>query len=127
MKKRWTPSLVADQLEEAISTLRRLPPEKVRGYFNVWPPVQHTEMEKLQMEKQPIKLRAQPDAISRLEQTLGWMKWLEVEERKILWKRAANVRWKAICWEFGCDRSTAWRKWVFALTKVSSMLNACKK
>jgi hypothetical protein len=33
------------------------------------------------------------------------------------------VRWKTLCWELGCDRTTAWRKWVIALTKISVRLN----
>jgi len=123
---KWTPTLVADRMEEAVATLRRLPPVKVRGYFSVWPTIKFAELEVLQQEKLPIRLRAQPDAIDRLEETLTWMPWLEVEERKLLWKRGAKMRWKSICWEFGCDRSTAWRKWVIALTKVSAQLNASK-
>lgn len=121
---KWTPTLVADRMEEAVATLRKLPPVKVRGYFSVWPTIKFAELEVLQQEKLPIRLRAQPDAIDRLEETLSWMAWLEIEERKLLWKRGAKMRWKTICWEFGCDRSTAWRRWVIALTKISSQLNA---
>jgi len=120
---KWTPTLVADRMEEAVATLRKLPPVKVRGYFSVWPTIKFAELEVLQQEKLPIRLRAQPDAIDRLEETLSWMAWLEIEERKLLWKRGAKMRWKSICWEFGCDRSTAWRKWVIALTKVAGRLN----
>ena len=126
MKEKWTSSKVADHMEEAILTLRRLPPVRVQGYFNVMPDIVRTEIEILQQEKPPLRLRALPDAISRLEQTFEWMTWLEVEERKLVWKRAANVRWKNICWELGCDRSTAWRRWVIALTKVSVHLNSRK-
>lgn len=121
---KWTPTLVADRMEEAVATLRKLPPVKVRGYFSVWPTIKFAELEVLQQEKLPIRLRAQPDAIDRLEETLSWMAWLEIEERKLLWKRGAKMRWKTICWEFGCDRSTAWRRWVIALTKISAQLNA---
>lgn len=124
--EKWTAKMVADRLEESVATLRRLPPVKVQGYFNLWPAIKYTEMEVLQMEKLPIRLRALPDAIDRMEETLGWMTWLEVEERKLVWKRAARVRWKTLCWELGCDRTTAWRKWVIALTKISVRLNSRK-
>lgn len=126
MKEKWTPSRVADHMEEAVLTLRRLPPVKVQGYFSVMPDIMRTSLEIMQQEKKPLRLRALPDAITRLEQTFEWMPWLEVEERKLLWKRGANVRWKSICWELGCDRSTAWRRWVIALTKVSVHLNSRK-
>ena len=36
----------------------------------------------------------------------------------------ARVPWKAITFEFGCDRTTAWRRWTLALTKIASRLNA---
>ena len=37
---------------------------------------------------------------------------------------AARVRWKTLCWELGCDRTTAWRRWQLALTKIAARLNA---
>ncbi|MDD3182649.1 MAG: DUF6362 family protein [Alphaproteobacteria bacterium] len=123
MTERWTPSIVSDQLEEAILTLKKLPPVVVQGYFNLWPQIKYDPLEVLQQERKIIRLAASTAAITRMEQTLDWMKWLEVEERKLIWKRAAKKRWKEICWEFGCDRSTAWRKWVIALTKISAHLN----
>ena len=122
--EKWTPQMVADRLEDAVATLRRLPPVKVQGYFSIWPNIKYTEMEVLRMEKLPIRLRALPDAIDRLEETMGWMAWLDAEERKLVWKRAARVRWKTLCWELGCDRTTLWRKWLIAITKVSTRLNA---
>ncbi len=121
--KRWTQSMVADQLEEALKTLRKLPPVVVQGYFNVWPTIKYTEMEILQQEKLPLKLQARTEEITRLEETFCWMACLDIEERRLVWKRAANVRWKAICYELGCDRTTAWRRWVLALTKISIFLN----
>lgn len=124
--KRWTQSMVADQLEDAVITLRKLPPVVVQGYFNLWPKIKYTELEILQQEQLPLKLRPRMEEITRLEETFSWMACLEIEERKLIWKRAAKVRWKAICCELGCDRSTAWRRWVIALTKISNFLNRRK-
>ncbi|MCG7878643.1 MAG: DUF6362 family protein [Candidatus Thiodiazotropha endolucinida] len=78
-------------------------------------------------EPMPLRLRATPDAISRMEQTLRWITWVDVEERRLIWHRAARRRWKTICWELGCDRSTAWRKWNVALAKIAARLNAGQK
>ena len=33
----WTPSLVEARLAEAAYVLKRLPKEKVQGYFSTWP------------------------------------------------------------------------------------------
>ncbi len=122
--KRWTQSMVADQLEDAIRTLEKLPPVVVQGYFNLWPKIKYTELEILQQEKLPIKLRPRTEEITRLEETFSWMACLEIEERKLVWKRATKVRWKDICRELGCDRTTAWRQWVIALTKIVAFLNS---
>lgn len=124
MANKWTHESVAEHFEEAVRTLKRLPPVKVKGYHNVWPEVIHTRDERRHQEAFPMRLRASADAISRLEQTFEWMPWIEMEERKLIWKRAARVRWKIICWEFGYDRTTAWRKWVLACTKIATRLNA---
>ena len=37
----WTPSLVEERLSEAAFVLKRLPADRRRGYFNVWPQIVH--------------------------------------------------------------------------------------
>ena len=120
----WTPKMVCDQMEEAVRTLRKLPPVKVRGYFNTWPAIKHDFGEIIDHEAQPLRLRATTAAITRLEQVFDWMPWLTVEERRLLWQRGAKGRWKTISWELGCDRTTVWRRWMLILTKISARLNA---
>ncbi len=119
----WTPELVADHFEEAVSTTRKLPAVKVQGYFCVWPDIIHTPNELMLQEPRNNRLRAMPDAIARLEQTFEWMQWLTIEERKLIWRRAARVPWKTICLESGYTRMTLWIKWMAALNKISNQLN----
>lgn len=123
-KQVWTADHVADHFEEAFRTLRKLPPVKAQGYFGTWPTVVHTAREIAAMEPEPMRVWPTSAAISRLEQTFEWMPWLEEAERKLIWSRAARVPWKQICCEFGCDRTTAWRRWQLALTKIASRVNA---
>ena len=120
----WTAEDVADHFEEAFRTLRKLPPVKVQGYFNAWPQVIRTEREILAMEPEPMRVWPSAAAISRLEQTFDWVLWIEEAERKLVWSRAARVPWKQISGELGCDRTTAWRRWQLALTKIAARLNA---
>ena len=120
----WTGEAVADHFEEAVRTLRKLPPVRVTGYFNAWPEVLRSAKEIAAMEPEPMRVLPSTGAITRLERTFDWMLWITVEERKLIWLRAARVPWKAITWEFGCDRTTAWRRWTLALTKIASRLNA---
>jgi len=120
---RWTASLVAERLEEAAETLKRLPPVKARGYFSIWPEILHDRDDVRNWE---IKLaRLGPPsavAISRMETTLFWFRWLEKTENKLVWMRASHVGWKAVCAYLGCSRVTAWRQWVWALTKLAHRL-----
>jgi hypothetical protein len=123
-KEKWTVKAVEEHFEEAILTLKKLPPIIQKNYFNSWPDIIYSPNELIFQEKKPMQMRATPEAISRLEQTFEWMTWLEVEERKLIWKRAAKIRWKTICWELGFSRATIWRRWNIACTKIATALNS---
>ena len=122
--RHWTTDDVADHFEEAFRTLRKLPPVKAQGYFGTWPQVLRTKREIAAMEPEPMRVWPSPAAITRLEQTFDWVLWIEEPERKLVWSRAARVPWKVIAGEMGCDRTTAWRRWQLALTKIAARLNA---
>ena len=120
----WTADDVADHFEEAFRTLRKLPHAKVQGYFTTWPAIVRTSREIAAMEPQPMRVWPSAAAITRLEQTFDWVLWIEEDERKLVWARAARRPWKQISVEHACDRTTAWRRWQLALTKIATRLNA---
>ena len=124
--KKWTVTDVADRFEEAAQTLKRMPPVKVQGYFNAWPEIVRTVMEQLQADRLPMRLGPPtPDAISRMEETIQWIFWLDdEEERRLIWLRAERVYWKQICWRIGCGRTKAWQMWTYALLKIVTRLNS---
>ena len=115
---------VADHFEEAFRTLRRLPPVQAQGFFSAWPNFIRSAKEIAAMEPEPMRVWPSTAAITRLEQTFDWVLWIDEAERRLVWSRAARVRWKQICSELGVDRSTAWRRWQLALTKIAARLNA---
>ena len=115
---------VADHFEEAFRTLRKLPPVKARGYISAWPTILRSPKEIARMQPEPMRVWPSAAAITRLEQTFDWVLWIEEAERKLVWSRAARVPWKQISGELGCDRTTAWRRWQLALTKIAARLNA---
>ena len=115
---------VADHFEEAFRTLRKLPPVKAQGYFNTWPEIVRTSREIAAMDLEPMRVWPSAAAITRLEQTFDWVLWIEEDERKLVWSRAARRPWKHISYDLGVDRSTAWRRWQIALTKIAARLNA---
>ena len=119
----WNIDLVADRFREAARTAHRLPPVRVQGYFNSWPAIQRMPWENLGAEPPVIRFPPEPAAIDRMLETMQWVLWLEVEQRHLVWMRAERYRWKEICCRFGCDRTTAWRRWQAALTIVVSQLN----
>lgn len=119
----WTADDVADHFEEAFRTLRKLPPVRVQGYFNAWPPIVRSEKEILAMEPQPMRVWPSTSAITRLEQTFDWVLWIGEDERCLIWGRAARRPWKEISGELGVDRTTAWRRWQMALAKIADRLN----
>lgn len=120
----WTADCVADHFAEAFRTLRMLPPVKVQNYCNVWPDIVRTSRDIAATKPQPMRVWPSTAAISRLEKTFDWALWISIEERKLIWARAARVPWKKITSELGCDRTTAWRRWQLALTKIAARLNA---
>jgi hypothetical protein len=121
----WAIDDVAARFAEAAETGRRLPPVRVQGYFNVWP-VFAREVWESYPDEEPI-YRTQPpnpQAIDRMMETMRWVQWLEVDQRHLVWMRAKQYEWKFICRRFGCERTTAWRRWQKALHVVAQHLNA---
>ena len=114
---------VEDRIHEAARTLRRLPEERVQGYFSTWPKIKRDEMEILQMEKEPMRIRPSMDDITQMEEVLFvWLRWLKVDERKLVWQRAERVRWKLICAQFGVGRTKAWEMYKCALGKIAARI-----
>ena len=124
--EKWTVTDIADRFEQAVKTLRRMPPVIIKGYFNTWPPIVRTIVEQMQAEQEPLRRGPpSPEAISRMEETIQWIFLLDDEdERRLVWLRAERVHWKQICWRIGCGRTKAWQMWVMALLKIVTRLNA---
>ncbi|MBZ0089300.1 MAG: DUF6362 family protein, partial [Thermoanaerobaculia bacterium] len=117
----------ADGNGEYAGSKKRLPDVRVPGHFNTWPKMLY-EFADLVGQEPPRFTRVRPTAesISRMEETLDWLKWLEPADRKIVWLRAAGERWKTICWKAGLARAAAHEHWVYALCVVAARLNGRK-
>jgi hypothetical protein len=75
-------------------------------------------------DPEPMRLPPpSPAAISRMEETLGWLRWLKAEHAKLVWARTEGAPWKQICWRFGISRATAHRRWRYALSLIAYRLN----
>lgn len=121
---KWTEERIANQLEQAVITMHRLPPVNIKGYTNYWPDMVLSRDELAHSEPNPIRLPPTPEMIAKMEQALSWMKWLTEDERKLVWLRAERARWKKILRELGyANRVTGLRKWQWALRKIAVKLN----
>lgn len=121
---RWTASLIEERMVEAADTLKRLPEERVRGYFSTWPAVIRDYWEAFGRED--VRLRRgppSPGAIDRMDEAMIWLTWLETIDARIVWLRASGDRWKTICWKVGLQRSSAHEHWLYALCVMAWRLN----
>ena len=116
-------SYVEDRIQSAARTLRRLPDVKVQGYFSTWPTIIREPLEILQMEPEKMRVRPSQQDITDMEEVLFiWLKWIEPEERRLVWLRAERVRWKLICARLGVGRTKAWEMYRRALTRIAARL-----
>lgn len=120
----WTQKLVEARLSEAAAVLLRLPEPRRRGYFNTWPRYSYEFSDLVGQEPRQTSLPPpSPSAISRMEETLAWTIGLDPVDGKIVWMRAHNAPWKAICWRIGLQRSAANERWLYALCVIAMKLN----
>lgn len=125
MAEQWTTKLVAERLEEAAATMRRLPPVRPQGYVTTWPPIIREFWEAYGYNAPEVRLGPPtPEAVERMDEALGWLRWLEADAVRLVWMRAERVPWKLIEVRFRCDRTTAWRKWTLAVARITTRLEA---
>ncbi|MBC7134897.1 DUF6362 family protein [Oceanibaculum nanhaiense] len=93
----WTPELVKARLAEAADTLRRLPSARIRARLTAWPDVVQSAATAYGYEAARTRPAApSPEAISRMDETLGWLFWVENDGRRLLWARAMGVPWRRL-------------------------------
>ena len=121
---KWTPSLVEERFVEAADVMRRLPNVRIPGHFNTWPAMM-AEFSDL-VGREPERMRRPPpapDAITRMEEALEWLRWLDPTDAKIVWLRATGTRWKDVCYKVGLARSSANERWVYGLCVIAFRLS----
>lgn len=119
----WTLEQVEARLVEAAKTSQRLPAVRLPGYASAWPVLQRMALEQPLEDNRSQRIPPSPAAVERMLETNRWMLWLDPETRHLVWMRADRRDWQEICRRFGCNRSTAWRRWQKALQVVVAHLN----
>jgi hypothetical protein len=120
-EQKWTSVMIAERLAEAADALARLPDVRIRGLYDLWPRLIGVPC----ANARPAA--AAPEAIDRMDEALGWLMWLEPEERQLLWLRAEGMPWKWITRRLGLGRTTAWQRSTTALLKIAVRLDAANR
>ena len=119
----WTRDMVEKRVLEAAEVLRRMPTPRVRGYFNTWPELVRTFGDLVGQEPVQRRPLPSPSAISRMEETITWNRFLERDDANFMWLRAEGTPWKEICHRCGISRATAHRRWDYALSVIAWRLS----
>lgn len=119
----WTIAGVQDRLELAADVMRQMPGVKPQGYFNAWPEYFHSFADKVGQEPRMRRPRPSPRMITEADEAMLWLRWLEVDDAKLVWLRVNGTSWKQITWQFGLSRTAATRRWQYGLAVIVWRLN----
>lgn len=119
----WTPNIVEERLVEAAHVLACLPSLHVQDFYVKLPFLAPSADDLAYQPRPSIPAAPVPAAIDRIEQIVGWFKWLKPDDAKLAWARARRMPWKPICWHLGISRATAHRRYLYALSVIAWRLN----
>ena len=120
----WTESAVEERVIEAVDTLKRVPAPDIQRHVTLWPGYVHDSREAYGYAAfRAPRAPAAPDAISRLDETLGWLRWLPRDAQRILWSRANGLSWRNIARFAGKAPNTCRAWYLAALHYIAGRLN----
>ncbi len=122
--KPWTLGEVDERVAEAVHTLKRVPSPVIQRSVTRWPAFMHDVCEACREPGFRLSpAPAAPAAIDRLDETLGWLRWLPLAAQRILWSRASGFSWRRIAHYVGKSPNTC-RAWhLAALHHIVARLN----
>lgn len=119
---------ITDRLELAALTLRRLPNPAgsgARGYGSSWPDIVQDARHAYGYNQARMRVVPSAQEIKLMEEAIGWLSLLpDPVDRRILWMRAENHRWRSICHRVGLVRQTCHRRAVAAVLTIEKKLAA---
>ncbi len=125
--EKWTASAVEERLDEAVDTLKRVPAPDIQRRITRWPEFIRDSREAYGYAE--IRIRrapAAPDAISRMDETLAWLRWLPRDAQRVSWSRANRFSWRRIAYFVGKAPNTC-RAWhLAALHLIATRLNRAR-
>ena len=126
MAEKWDRKKVADRLYEAASTLRnlRVPGVRPLEYGSNWPDVIHDMMDAYGWHEAELKPPIPTaETIDRMDEALGWLRWLEPDQVRLVWLYAEGTPRKMIMAKLGVSRTSVWILWTAAVKVITTRLN----
>ena len=124
----WTETDVETRIGEAVDTLARVPAPTMQRNLTSWPEFIHDAREAYgYTDFRPPRATAAPDAITRMEETLDWLRWLPRDAQRILWSRASGLSWRKIARFAGKAPNTCRAWYLAALHYIAGRLNRGEK
>ncbi len=121
----WTIEAVERRLVEAADTLKRIRVPDIQRNVTRWPETVRDAHEAYGYGAVRPRLGpAAPEAITRMDETLGWLAWLTREVQRIVWARASGFSWRKIARFAGKSPNTCRTWYVAALQLLAERLNA---
>jgi hypothetical protein len=119
-----TAAAVEIRILEAVDTLKRLPVPDIRRSVTRWPDILRDSHEAYGYDTVRLCLApAAPDAITRLDETLQWLRWLPRTAQRILWSRANGFSWRRIATFVGKSPNTCRARYLAGLHHIASRVN----
>ncbi len=107
----WTVAAVERRVVEAVDTLKRVPVPDIQRNVTRWPGFIRDVREAYGYAQVRVRLApAAPDAITRLDETLDWLRCLPPAAQRIAWSRASGFSWRRIAAFVGKSPNTC-RAW----------------
>lgn len=123
-----TAAQITDRLEAAAIVLRRLPNPAgsgARGYGTSWPDVVQDARHAYGYSEARVRVIPSAKDIELMDEAIGWLSFLkDPVDRRIVWMRAENHRWRSVCYRVGLVRQTAHRRAVAAILTIEKNLAA---
>ncbi|SDF58733.1 DUF6362 family protein [Thalassobaculum litoreum] len=93
-----TPDPAPLLLREAADTLRRLPRGLARPRLSSWPEVVRDSASLFASSQDAARRPSppSPQAIDRMDRTLGWLLACDEEARRLVWARAMGISWRRL-------------------------------
>jgi len=126
----WTRDLVEAALEEAARTMRFVPDppgSRPRGYGSSWPDYVRDPWHAYGYHAARAQIVPSAAEIDRMDEVLEWLAWLDPVDAKIVWFRAAGMRWAQLGRKVKLSRSSCWRRWAAGLITLERSLRNGRK